>query len=93
MGKESTSKEKTPSESRNAKKSLIHEFEGSEAKMSGFMVQVLELLQKLNEKVDNAATRLLLLEKKVRELKKEVKLLRMEKKRWKRKKRIKKMKK
>ena len=77
MGKESTSKEKTPSESRNAKKSLIHEFEGSEAKMSGFMVQVLELLQKLNEKVDNAATRLLLLEKKVRELKKEVKLLRM----------------
>ena len=43
---------------------MIHEFEGSEVEMSGFMVQVLELLQKLNEKADNAATRLLLLEKK-----------------------------
>ena len=43
------------------------------------MVQVLDLLHKLNEKVDNSITRLFLLEKKVRELKKEVHLLRLSK--------------
>ncbi|GFZ18451.1 hypothetical protein Acr_27g0001900 [Actinidia rufa] len=46
-------------------------------KMSGFMVQVMELLLKLNEKADNVATRLLFLERKVRELKKKVQLLSM----------------
>ncbi|GFY91588.1 hypothetical protein Acr_07g0017840 [Actinidia rufa] len=71
-GEESASKEKTPSGSRSAKKSLNHEFEGSEMEMGGFMVQVMELLQKLNEKADNAATRLLLLKRNVRELKKEI---------------------
>ena len=45
--------------------------------MSGFIAQVLELLQKLNEKINNEITRLLLLEKKVRELKKEMHLMRM----------------
>ena len=45
---------------------MVHEFEGSEGELSGFMVQVLELLQKLNKKVDNASTRLMFLEKKVR---------------------------
>ena len=46
--------------------------------MSAFMAQVLELLQNLNKKVDNNTTRLLLLEKKIRELKKEIHLMRME---------------
>lgn len=77
IGKESVSKEKAPSESKSAKKSSVHKFEGSEGELSGFMVQVLELSQKLNKKVDNAAIRLLLLEKKVRELKKEVHLLKL----------------
>ena len=36
------------------------------------MAQVLDLLRKLNEKVDNMSTRLLLLERKMRELTKEV---------------------
>ncbi|PSS08290.1 DNA double-strand break repair Rad50 ATPase [Actinidia chinensis var. chinensis] len=43
------------------------------------MTQVLELLHKLNEKVDNASTRLMILEKKVRKLQKDVKSLRMDK--------------
>ena len=41
------------------------------------MVQVMELLQKLNEKANNVITRLLLLERKVRKLKKDGQLLRM----------------
>ena len=36
---------------------------------------MIELLEKLNQKADNAATRILFLKKKVRELKKKVKLL------------------
>ena len=77
MGEKSASKEKGPSGSRSIKKTLTHEFEGTEMDMNGFMVQMLELFQKLNEKADNTTTRLLLLEKKVRELNKEVHLLRM----------------
>ena len=50
IGEVNASKEKTPfgSSSRkgSAKKSLTHEFEGSEMEMGGFMVQVIELLQK-----------------------------------------------
>ena len=72
-------KKKAPSRSKSAKKSLIHIFEESKGRLSGFMVQVLDLLHKLNEKVDNSITRLFLLEKKVRELKKEVHLLRLSK--------------
>ena len=64
-GEKSFSKENALFGSRSAKKSLTREFEGSAAEMSGFMVQVLELLQKMNEKADNATTKLLLLEKKV----------------------------
>ena len=62
---ESSSREKTPSGSESARKTLVHELEGIETNLSEFMVQVLELLQKLNEKVDNNITRLLLLEKNV----------------------------
>ena len=67
-------KEKAPSgnSSKSAKKTLFHELEGIEAEISGFMAQVLDLLRKLNEKVDNMSTRLLLLERKMRELTKEV---------------------
>ena len=71
-GEKSASKEKAPSGSRSTKKSLTHKFGGSKMEMGDFMVQVIELLQKLNEKADNAATRLLVLEKKAIELKKEV---------------------
>ena len=42
--KKSTSKEKAPSESGSARKSLTHELSGPEIDMSGFMAQVLELL-------------------------------------------------
>ena len=76
IGEVSTSKEKTPSGSSSrqssTKKSLTREFKGVEMEIGCLMVQVMELLQKLDEKADNAATRLLLLERKVRELKKEV---------------------
>ena len=56
---------------------MIQEFEGNESEMGDFLAQVIELLEKLNKKVDNAATRILFLERKVRELKKEVRLLRL----------------
>ena len=49
MSEEGASKEKAPYGSRSAKKSLTHEFEGNEAEMNGFMVQVLELLQNFIE--------------------------------------------
>ena len=65
----------------SVKKTLIQEFEGNESEMGGFMTQVIELLEKLNQKMDNAATRILFLGKNVRELKKEVKLLRLGKER------------
>ena len=68
---------KPPSRSGNARKTLVHVLEGIETNLSGFMAQVLELLQKLNEKVDNNTTRLFFLEKMVRELKKEMHLMRM----------------
>ena len=42
-GEESVSKEKAPSRSRSVKKTLTHEFKGTEMEMSGFMVQVIEL--------------------------------------------------
>ena len=58
---------------------MVHEFEGTKTDLSVFMTQVLELLHNLIEKVDNASTRLIFLEKKVRELQKDVKSLRMEK--------------
>ncbi|XP_057481984.1 uncharacterized protein LOC130768894 [Actinidia eriantha] len=45
--------------------------------MGIFMAQVMELLEKLNKKADIAATRLLFLKQKVRELKKEIKLLKL----------------
>ena len=71
------SKEKAPSGSdsrpQSAKKTLFPELEGTEIEISGFMVQVLNLLRKLNDKVDNVATRLLFVERKLRKLKKEVK--------------------
>ena len=38
MDEESTLKEKAPSGSRSANKSLVNEFEGSERELSGFMV-------------------------------------------------------
>ena len=57
---------------------MIHEFEGTEIEMSSFMAIVLELLEKLNEKANNVATRLLFLGWKVKKLKKEVKLLRLD---------------
>ena len=55
---ESTSKEKALSGSSSKPKSA-KKLEGTEIEISGFMVQVLELLQKLNKKVDNVETRLL----------------------------------
>ena len=72
---ESTSKEKAPSGSVSSMKSLAPEFEGTES----ILDQMMELLQNLNKKVDNVATRLLLVERKVQELKKEMNLMRMEK--------------
>ena len=81
IGEGSTSKEKTPFGSsfrqKSAKKTSIHECEGNEMEMGVFMAKVIELLEKLNKKANIAATKLLFLEQKVRELKKEVKLLRM----------------
>ena len=61
IGEMSASKEKTPfgsnSKQRSVKKSLTHEFEGSEMEMGGFMIQVMQILLKLNEKVDNVIPR------------------------------------
>ena len=58
-------KEKAPSGSGSARKSLGPAFEESEGSLSGIMAQMLELLQKLNEKVGNNITSLLLLDKKI----------------------------
>ena len=61
----SASKKKTlfrnSSRQRSVKKNLIHDFESSEGEMGVFMAQVMELLEKLNKKIDIASTRLLFL--------------------------------
>ena len=56
---------------------MIHDFEGSKGEMGVLIAQVMELLKKLNKKADITATRFLFMEQKVRELKREIKLLRL----------------
>ena len=53
---------------------MSHDFEGGEIEKESVLVQIFELLQKLNEKVENISTRLLFLERKVRELKKVIEM-------------------
>ena len=77
---ESASKEKAPSRSGSAKKSLAPKFEVFE--MRDFMAQMLDSMQKLHAKVDNVAARLLFVKKKMREMKKEMNLLRRGKEEW-----------
>ena len=80
-GGDSASKVKTPSRSssrqRSTKKALIHKFKGNEMEMCGFMTQVIELLEKLNQKNEQYCNKNIISGKKVRELKNEVKLLRL----------------
>ena len=78
---DSASKEKAPSGSGSAKKSLFHE--RTEIDLNIFMAQMLDSMQKLHTKVDNVVTRLLFIEKKMREMKKEMSLLRKGKEDWK----------
>ena len=53
---------------------MSHDFEGGEIEKENVSVQIFELLQKMNEKVENVSTWLLVLGKKVRELKKVIEM-------------------
>ena len=70
--KKSASKEKAPSGSRSAKRSLTPELEGSGINFSGIISQILDSMQLLHTKVDNMAFCLLFVEKNLRNLTKEV---------------------
>ena len=75
----SSSKGKVPLESEDGKKSLEPKFRGFEMEVRVFMTQMSELMQTMSEstkalhtKVDNVAFQLVFMERKLRELTKEV---------------------
>ncbi|GFY85456.1 hypothetical protein Acr_04g0001940 [Actinidia rufa] len=82
MEEGSGSKGKASLRSESAEKSLAPEFEEFEMEMHAFMAQMLELMQKLYVKVDNVATRLLFVENKMRDMKKEMRLIKEGKEEW-----------
>ena len=74
---ENASKENAPFRSGSAKKTVVLEVEGFEMAMRGFMAQMQDSMQNFHVKVDNVATQILFVEKKMREMKNEMRQLKM----------------